>query len=167
MKSSHLFATAISLISLLSSATPVFSQARSITDAEKTYVSAAVSYLDTANKQGTNVALAMAGANDGSSTLGDIKAAIKRAKSVENAGYHGDYRSKIDKVAVPSRFLAMQQQLEETHRLFQAAMKEYLEFWKDSNSAHIVSGNATYERCVLIMNKTIEAHSSALKQLKP
>jgi hypothetical protein len=35
----------------------------------------------------------MAGANDGSSTLGDIKAAFSAAVRVENAGYYGDYQA--------------------------------------------------------------------------
>ncbi len=138
---------------------------RTITEAERNFLGAAGSYLKTANDQGMKVARAMAGVQDGSSTLGDIRAAISKAQLVENAGYHGDYRSRI-KGNVPSSLAHVQKQIEETHRLFQAAMSEYLEYWKDSNAAHLVSGNRTFERCVLVMNVAIEATNSEMKELK-
>src|SRR5713101_5588217 len=50
-------------------------QTSMLTPAEKIYFGAALSYLKTANSQGTKLATTMAGASDGSSTLGDIKAA--------------------------------------------------------------------------------------------
>jgi len=47
-----------------------------MSDGALVYFGAARSYLSTANAQGMKVAQAMAGANDGSSTLSDIKAAF-------------------------------------------------------------------------------------------
>lgn len=139
---------------------------RTITAQEKAFLGPALSYLDEANSLGKKVALAMNGANDGSSTLGDIRDAIKRAKFVENASYRGDYLDKI-KGSTPASFANEQQQIAETHQLFQAAMKEYLEYWKDSNPAHIASGSATFKRCVATMNSAIQATNAKMKNLAP
>ena len=78
-------------------------QQRPITEVERTFLGAALSYLQTANDQGTEVAQKMAGASNGSATLGDIRAALSSAKRIERAGYEGDYRSRI-KGSVPSSF---------------------------------------------------------------
>jgi hypothetical protein len=135
-----------------------------ITPAEKTYLGAAISYLHEANTLGTKVAKVMNGANDGSSTLGDIRDAMESAKSLENVGYHGDYLDRI-KGVVPKAFVREQQQIDDTHRLFQAAMKEYLEYWKDSNAAHIQSGSTTFKRCVLTMNAAIASTNVKMKSM--
>lgn len=136
-----------------------------ITDAERTYLGAAASYLRTANIQGTKVAQTMAGASNGSSTLGDIRAALFSAKRVESAGYDGDYRGRI-RGNVPNSFADIAKDIDETHRLFQAAMSEYLEYWKDQNTAHINSGERTLKRCILLMNATIGATTAKTKELK-
>src|ERR1700758_5265984 len=57
-----------------------------MTDAERNYFGAAGSYLKTGNEEGMVVARSMAGASNGSSTLGDIRTAISSAKRIENAG---------------------------------------------------------------------------------
>lgn len=139
---------------------------RPITEQERAFLGPALSYLHEANSLGNKVAQAMKGANDGSTTLGDIQEVISRAKSVENASYQGDYLDKI-KGPVPATFSSEQTQIAETHRLFQAAMKEYLEYWKDSNTAHIASGNATFKRCITIMNSAIQATNAKMKKLTP
>src|SRR5688572_22011242 len=65
-------------------------------EAEKNYFGAALSYLITVRDQGTRLAVKMAGASDGSSTLTEIKAALSRARMVERLGYEGDYRKRIN-----------------------------------------------------------------------
>lgn len=130
-------------------------------DPALTFYVAAASYLGTANAQGLKVAQKMAGATDGSSTLSDIKAAISAAIRVENAGYEGDYRAR--RGPVPSGGAAFAKDVEETHRLFQAAMNEYLEYWKDQNIAHITSGELTLKKCITLMNKTIAAGTAKMK----
>lgn len=140
-------------------------QKRPITEAERTYLGAAVSYLTTANTQGTKVARTMAGASDGSSTLRDIKAALSSARRVESAGYDGDYRERI-RGRVPSSLADIAKNVDETHRLFQGAMAEYLEYWKDQNTAHITSGGRTLQRCIVLMNATIAATTAKMKELK-
>lgn len=139
---------------------------RPITEEERIYLGAAGSYLKEANSLGTKVAQTMNGLNDGSSTLGDVRDAISTAQSVENAGYHVDYLDRIKNV-VPASLNKEQREIDETHRLFQAAMEEYLEYWKDSNDAHIVSGAATFKRCILTMNSAIADANSAMKSLTP
>ena len=63
-----------------------------MTEAERNYLGAAASYLKTGNEEGMRVVQTMAGASNGSSTLGDIKTTISSAKFIENAGYQGDYK---------------------------------------------------------------------------
>jgi hypothetical protein len=133
-----------------------------MTAAEKNFFGAAGSYLKTANFEAAELARKMAGASNGSSTLGEIKAAISSVMRVENAGYQGDYKGRI-KGDVPSSGRAIATDIDETHRLFQAAMTEYLEYWKDQNNAHIASGQATLVRCANLMNKTIAATTAKMK----
>jgi hypothetical protein len=140
-------------------------QQRPITEAERTYLGAAASYLSTANSQGMKVAQTMAGASNGSSSLSDIKAALSSARRVESAGYDGDYRGRI-RGNVPSSFADIAKNIDETHRLFQGAMSEYLEYWKDQNTAHITSGEQTLKRCIILMNATIAATNARTKELK-
>src|ERR1019366_821384 len=110
-----------------------------VTEAQRTFVGASTSYLSTANEQGTRVATSMAGASDGSSTLSDIKSPLSVARRVESVGYEDDYLKRIGG-KVPTGFAAIGKNIDETHRLFQAAMSEYLEYWNDKNPAHIASG---------------------------
>lgn len=139
---------------------------RAITDAERNYLGAAGAYLSTANDQSSRVARTMAGASNGSSTLTQIKAAISSARRVESAGYEGDYKARIRGI-VPACCGAIAKNVDETHRLFQAAMTEYLAYWKDQNTAHIESGTATFRRCTLLMNSTIADTTKKLKEFKP
>ena len=43
----------------------------------------------------------------------------------------------------------------EVHRLHAASFKEMLEYWKDSNAEHILSGNSVFQRAVLLTNECI------------
>jgi hypothetical protein len=142
------------------------SKQRPITESERTYFGAAGSYLETANAQGTNLARTMAGASDGSSSLGDIREALLSAKRVENAGYHGDYKNRING-DVPSNCVDLNKNIDEIHRLFQSAMNEFLEYWKDQNTAHIESGNATLKRSIVLMNATINQTNAKMKTFTP
>jgi hypothetical protein len=142
------------------SATPTKSM---LTPAEKIYFGAALSYLKTANSQGTKLATTMAGASDGSSTLGDIKAALSSAKRIENAGYVGDYYERTNG-NVPQSCKGISKDIDEVHRLFQSGIKETLEYWKDQNTEHIVSGNAAIQRSAVLMNATINKTGEKMKQ---
>lgn len=122
---------------------------------ELEFFGAAISYLDTAYKQGTNVATTAAGAENGRTTLSEIKQALSRAKFVEGAGYSGDYVKRL-KGRIPPSVADVAARIDEIHRMFQASMTETLEYWDDQNTAHIVSGQATLKRCVLLMNSTVE-----------
>ncbi len=140
-------------------------QQRQITEEERTYLGASGSYLKTANAEAMNVARTAAGASNGSSTLSDIKDALSRAKLVENAGFNGDYRGRI-KGNIPASFADIAKIIEETHRLFQAAVREELEYWKDQNTEHITSGSLTFKRCAILMNGAIAATTAKTKELK-
>ncbi|MHB8411796.1 MAG: hypothetical protein ACYDDI_07585 [Candidatus Acidiferrales bacterium] len=113
-----------------------------------------------------NLAQTMAGASNGLTTLGDIRAALLSAKRVENAGYQEDYKNRING-DVPSSCVDLSKNIDEAHRLFQSAMNELLEYWKDQNTAHIESGTATLKRCVVLMNATINQATAKMKEFKP
>jgi hypothetical protein len=134
-----------------------------LTPAEKIYFGAALSYLKTANSEATKLATAMAGASDGSSTLGDIKSAVSAAKRVENAGYVGDYLERINHT-VPQSCSGVSKDIDEVHWFFQSGIKETLEYWKDQNTDHIVSGTAAIQRCAVLMNATITKTGEKMKQ---
>jgi hypothetical protein len=110
-----------------------------ITAAERVFFGAALSYLKTANAEGSNLAKTMVAAGTGSITLSQMKTAISAAMHVENAGYEGDYKARI-KGNVPASGAGIASQIDVAHRLFQAGLKEQLEDWSDQNTAHIVSG---------------------------
>lgn len=130
----------------------------------RTYLGAAGSYLKTANEQSSKVAYTMRGLSDGSETLGTLKDAISSARFVENVGFFGDYLERIPE-GVPLPYSKLGDKIGETHRLFRAAMDEYLQFWKDGNEAHIESGTATFKRCATLMNESISDATTATNQL--
>jgi hypothetical protein len=106
-------------------------------------VAASVSYLRSAYKEAEAVASAMAGLQDGSTTLGEVR--DQTSKLSESPS------EKLSKAAA---------QIDETHRLFHASMAEYLEYWNDSNPAHLASGNATFKK----FSKVIAAATQSLKK---
>ena len=55
--------------------------------------------------------------------------------------------------------------LDETHRLFQSSMSEFLEYWTDQNTEHISSANDVLKRCVTLMNATIDATKKRMEKL--
>ena len=130
-----------------------------ISEVEKKYLGAAMGYLDTVNKQGSQLARVMAGASTGESTLGMIKDAIKRAQMVESAGFLGDYSP----AEVPTAYQELDKNIKEVHRLHAASFKEMLEYWKDSNTEHISSGNSVFQRAVLLTNECITNLNRILK----
>jgi hypothetical protein len=147
------------------SAAPVAAKPGRVTDAELNYLEASASYLETANKVGTYVHSTMKGASNGSSTPRDIRTDLLSAKRIENAAYQGDYKGRI-KGNIPGSFADVATNIDETHRLFQAAMNELLEYWADQNTAHIVSGVDILLRCVTLMNATMEQDTEKVKQLR-
>ena len=138
---------------------------QTLTEAQRTYIVAAGSYLKTSNEEGMRVAQAMAGASNGSSTLGDIRDALSVAKRVEMAGFEGDYRDRINGV-VPKEFTGIAKNITEGHRLFQAAMREFLEYWSDQNTEHIISGQQTLKRSITLLNATTTEMTGKMTQLE-
>jgi len=122
-----------------------------LSEIDKKYLGAASGYLNTVNEQGSQLARVMAGASTGESTLGMIKDAIKRAQMVESAGFLGDYSP----AHVPAAYQALDLKIKEVHRLHAASFKELLEYWKDSNTDHISSGNTVLQRGILLTNEGI------------
>ncbi|MGC2421985.1 MAG: hypothetical protein WA405_10085 [Candidatus Acidiferrales bacterium] len=133
--------------------------------AERNFLGAAASYLITANQEEMKAAQTMAGATDGTSTLNDIRSALSSAKFIENAGYEGDYLERIGG-RPPKRFAGLAASVDETHRLFQDATGEYLEYWNDQNVEDIESGNATMLKCVNVTNSTISEANKEMSTLK-
>jgi hypothetical protein len=121
-------------------------------DAEKKYFSAAGGYLKTTFEEDRKLVTVMAGAPSGESTLGDIKSAIKSARFVESAGYFGDYKP----AAVPSGFEELDNKISRCKRLHDSAFEELLEYWRDSNTAHIESGNATLRQAVMAVQECVD-----------
>jgi len=130
-----------------------------------TYIGAAGSYLKTANEEGTHIAQTMAGLNDGSSTLNDVRNALTSAKQIEGVGF-ADYLDHTNG-HIPAELNSLAKDVDETHRLFGDATNEFLEYWTDQNTAHIFSGQRTMERCVKLMNSTISSMTSALQSASP
>jgi len=111
----------------------------------KTFISSAGGYLKTQNEQGMKVATTMNGLNTGTSTLDDVRAAIKSARSVTNAGWHGDYL-RNGKLVVPASFQKIDKKIHESHNLREKAYDEYLKYWKDSKTYHIESGHKIFKK---------------------
>ncbi len=107
------------------------------TELEKTYLSAAGGYLHSQNEEGMKVATAMAGLSSGAITLGQLRQVISDAHFITNAAFQGDYL-KSGRLAVPQVFASVDKKIRNSHSLRVAAFEEYLAYWKDSNSAHVV-----------------------------
>lgn len=112
---------------------------------EKIYISSAGGYLKTQNDQGIRVATTMNGLNTGTSTLDDVREAIKHARFVTNAGWHGDYL-RNGKLVVPSIFQKTDKTIRESHNLREKAYDEYLKYWKDGKTHHIEAGNRIFKK---------------------
>ena len=112
---------------------------------EKTYISSAGGYLKTQNEQGMKVAKTMNGLNTGSSTLDDVREAIKNARFITNAGWKGDYL-RNSKLVVPITFQKIDKRIIESHDLRIKAFDEYLKYWEDGNTYHIESGTKIFKQ---------------------
>lgn len=141
------------------------SECFAITGEEKEYIGRAGGYLSSLNKLDTEVAMIMAGANTGESTLGDIENAIKKARNVESYAWTGDYLNN-GKLVVSPVFSKLHGKIEKCHKLHISAWNELLEYWKDSNIAHIQSGNSVLKTAVLLTNECINDLSLIMKSLK-
>lgn len=131
-------------------------------DAEKKYFGAAGAYLKTVHEQDFRLATVMGGAQTGESTLGDINGVIRGARSVEETSYFGDYKS----AAVLSGCGALDRKIQRCKRLHDSAFEELLAYWRDSNLAHIESGNATLRQAVIATNECVSALNAKMDALK-
>jgi hypothetical protein len=116
---------------------------------EKNYISAAGGYLKTQNDNGMKVATTMNGLNTGTSTLDDVREAIKKARLVTNAGWHGDYL-RNGKLIVPPNFQQIDKKIHEAHNLREKAYGEYLIYWKDGKTNHIESGSRIFKKSEVV-----------------
>ena len=142
---------------------PGHPDAHLFSDDEKKYFGAAAGYLKTANEEDTRLAVVMAGGLTGESTLGDIKEAIKSARSVEDAVYLGFYQF----ASPPERFVEIHEihkKIQRCRKLHNSAFDEFLEYWSDSNLAHLESGNATFKRAVIVTNECIDDLTRTIKE---
>ncbi len=133
-----------------------------ITAVERAYLGSAGGYLQTLNTQDARLATAMAGANTGRTTLGEIKKAIERCRFVENAGWYGDYK----KNPAPPSLAYLDRSITECRRLHASALDEMLEYWEDGNLEHVQSGTQVFETAVRETNKCIDEVTQALRRMK-
>ncbi len=133
-----------------------------ITGPEGKYLSVALGQLATMHEQSVSVAKVMASIQTGDSTLNDIRKAIKLEKEVEITNYLQYYQT----VAVPVSFTDIDVSIQKCYKLRRDAQEELLEYWNDSNDAHVASGMATYQRSVELNNKCIDAVNQKMKTLK-
>ncbi len=141
---------------------PNHPKAHLFSDDERKYFSVAGGYLKTVNEQDTRLATVMVGVRSGESTLGDIKGAIKDARSIENAGYSGDYQS----ASPPDVFSDIDQKIQRCKKLHDSAFDELLDYWNDSNPAHIQSGSATLKRAAVVTNECIHDLTARIDTLE-
>jgi hypothetical protein len=118
-----------------------------LTDEEKKFLNTAGDYLETVNKEDKKLAIVMAGAQTGESTIEDIKGAIQTARANE-----GDYRTS----SVPTPFAAVDKKIRRCKALHDSAFTGMLAGARDSNTALVESGTANLERAVLLTNECIE-----------
>ena len=96
---------------------------------------------------------ALEGYDSGESTLGDIKDYIEAARMVVNGEYYSNLRSG----PVPSGFEQSDKVLEQSKRLHDAAYKELLGYWNDSNTEHFRSGLTSLLRAMQLATDTLDA----------
>jgi hypothetical protein len=139
-----------------------FVYADSPSEQEKTYISSAGGYLKTQNEQGMKVTVVMNGLNTGHSNLDDVRDAIKRARSVTNAGWYGDYL-RNGKLVVPSRFINIDKKIRESHKLREKAYVEWLKYWKDGDLGHIQQGHKIFERSEIVAQEATKDLTKIMK----
>ena len=126
---------------------------------EKEYFEVAGGFLATLNTEDTRVAVTMAGAPTGKSTLEMIREEIKRAKSVQSTAFYGKYKL----IDIPEGFEVIDRKIQEAYRLHDAAYAEYLDYWKDSDTGHIERGTNILERAALLTNECIDDLDSLMR----
>lgn len=131
---------------------------------EKTYISSAGGYLKTQNEQGMKVAKTMDGLNTGSSTLDDVREAIKNARFVTNAGWQGDYL-RNGKLVVPTTFNEIDKNIRESYNLRIKAYDEYLKYWKDEKTYHIESGSKIFKQSEIIAQDATNSLTKIMKSM--
>ena len=120
-----------------------------LTDGEKEFLGAAGDYLETVNKEDKKLAIVMAGAQTGESTLADIKAAIETARANE-----GDYQ--VASPSVPAPFAAVDKKIRRCKALHDTAFTGMFAGARDANPSQVESGTANFERVVLLTNECIQ-----------
>jgi hypothetical protein len=125
-----------------------------LTDEEKGFVGAAGDYLATLNREDKKLAVVMAGAQTGDSTLADIKVAIETARASER-----DYSTP----SVPTPFAAVDKKIRRCKALHDTAFTGMLAGIRDVNTAQIGTGTANMEKAVLVTNECIEDLRVAMK----
>lgn len=76
----------------------------------------------------------------------------------------GDYKNNVK--SIPPSGAAVGAEIDEAHQLFQSAMKELLQYWKDQNNAHILSGSATMKKSIEKTNHAIAAANAGLAKVQ-
>jgi hypothetical protein len=132
---------------------------------DKIYISSAGGYLKTQNEQGMEVATTMNGLNTGTSTLDDVREAIKNARLVTDAGWHGDYLLN-GKLVVPSIFKKTDKTIRESHNLREKAYDEYLKYWKDEKMYHLASGNKIFKKSELVAQEATKELVKIMQVMK-
>lgn len=117
----------------------------------KSYLVAAGDYLASVNNLDKDLATAMAGASDGSTTLADIKNAIE-----SDAGGEASKWDEVQDVAVPAGLGGVNLELRDCHRAHDAAFTELLAYWKDSDTSRIKRGSDLLQQAIVVTNSDID-----------
>ncbi|HUI28149.1 MAG TPA: hypothetical protein VL403_18865, partial [Candidatus Kryptonia bacterium] len=105
---------------------------------------------------------AMAGLNNGSSTLEEVKEALQELKKFDLAASQV-LANEVGRA--PSSLRRLDDQLHEIQRLHSAAIVEILLYWKNRDAAHLSSGLATHARALSLMKQCSDHVESELKKL--
>jgi predicted RNA-binding Zn-ribbon protein involved in translation (DUF1610 family) len=136
---------------------------KAISSAERGYISASRDYLGSANADGTQMATVMAGGANGTSSLADIHAAIRKNLAKEKQRYSTYLRTRG---TVPPTFTIVDKHIGEVHTKSVAALSLLLSYWTTGDLTAIPRGSDQYQAAILQMNSTIEEATSILKGMK-
>jgi hypothetical protein len=134
-----------------------------ISPAEKKYIQASQKYLDSANADGTEMATIMAGAANGTSTLSDIHAAIRKNLNSEKQRYSSYLATRG---TVPTKFKSIDTHINSIHQQSITAFSSYLSYWTTGDLHAITRGADQYKAAVLEMNSTISDATTIVKTME-
>lgn len=129
-----------------------------LTDAEKVYTAAAISYLSELKQENEALAYSMTAVGSGDKSLDQLKQLVLAAKNKETRAF-----KKYKLAAVPNSFQSHDRDLTNSHAILIKAFDEYLKYWTRRRISHIELGTKTHKEALAVAKYVTQRLTESLE----